>query len=288
MMRVGSWFGPKLDTVGRAISFVAMVGSWAALWFGVLRRRPAAAGLLGMTLAAALPASVYHGAIFPISVMLLAVVLALVFVDRKRWLLAGCAGAIAAMAYTSGFVVVVIALVPLSASSVGDLRARVRATLAVGVPIVPGYVAVLANFQREVGAWNASFETNASYNFEPAFRLVTIWRQAQTLGNDALPGIIGVQTLLVAVMVVTAGIVAFRDRSDLSLGERAAGVLVASLWLLPLTLGGDLSLYRAESLLLPIVILLSRLRVPLLAAFAGLCIPLGDKMAQLFFDGTLI
>jgi hypothetical protein len=184
--------------------------------------------------------------------------------------------------------VVVIALVPLTAASVGDLRDRVRAALMVGMPIFLGYVAVLANFQRDVGAWNASLNTNASYNFEPAFPLGTIWRQAQKSGSDALPGIIGVQTLLVAAMVIAALIVAYRCRSELSHGERGAAVLVVALWLLPLTLGDDLSLYRAESLLLPVVILLTRLRVPLLAPFAVVCVPVCFMMAQLFFDNTLI
>jgi hypothetical protein len=241
-----------------------------------------------MAIAAAFPASVYYGAIFPISLVLLAIVLALVCVDRQRWLLAGCCGAVAAMTYTSGFLVGVVAVVPLTAGSVGDLRARVRAALTVGVPVVLGYVAVLANFQRDVGAWNAGINTQASYNFEPAFPLVTIWRQAQKLTDDLQPGVIGVQTLLVMVMVVTALIVAWWDRVELSLGERAAVVLVMALWLLPLVLGGDLSLYRAESLVLPVVILLSRLQVPVLAAFAVVCVPVGFMMAELFFDATLI
>ena len=64
--------------------------------------------------------------------------------------------------------------------------------------------------------------------------------------------------------------------------------LVVALWLLPLTLGGDLSLYRAESLLLPVVILLSRLRVPLIAGLAVVCVPVCYLMAKLFFDTTLI
>ncbi len=92
MMRVGSWTGLGYDTVGRAISLVSMVVAWSALWFGFLRRRPFPAGAIGMAIAAAFPASVYYGAIFPVSTMLAAAILALVSVDRQRWLLAGCAG----------------------------------------------------------------------------------------------------------------------------------------------------------------------------------------------------
>lgn len=287
-MRVGSWFGPGPESVGRAVSLIAMVGAWAALWLGFLRRRPAVAGFLGMALAAVFPASVYYGAVFPIALVVWAMMSAIVFVDRQRWLLAGCCGAVAAMAYTSGFVVIVISLIPLTAASVGDLRARFRAAAAVAGPIVIGYLAVLANFQRDVGAWDAAVNTQASYNFQPAFPLVTIWRQAEKLTDDIHPGVIGVQTILVAGTVIVALFVAYRSRTELSLGERAAAVLVAALWLSPLTLGGDLSLYRAESLLLPVVILLSRLPVPALAIAGAACVPVGFAIARLFFNATLI
>ena len=204
MMRFGSWLGVGYDTFGRIVSLVAMVGAWSVLWFGFLRRRPLVVGVLGMAIAATFPASVYYGAIFPVSSMLVAVLLALWCLDRRRWLLAGVCGGVAAMTYTSGVLVGAIAVVPLLAPSVGDLRARVRATLAVGGPVAVGYLAVLANFQREVGAWNAALETQASYNLSPTSPLTTLRRQFATMGNDALPGAIGAQTAIVLAMVVAA------------------------------------------------------------------------------------
>ena len=288
MMRFGSWLGFGYDTFGRIVSFVAMVGAWAALWFGFLRRRSLVVGALGMAIAATFPASVYYGAVFPVSSMLVAVLLALWCLDRRRWLLAGMCGAVAATMYTSGFLVGTIALVPLLAPSVGDLRARLRATLAVGGPVALAYVAVMANFQREVGAWNASFETQSSYNLSPTSPITTIRRQFATMGSDALPGAIGAQTALVLAMVVAASWVVVRYRDDLSFGEWGTAIMCGFLWIIPLTLGSDLSLYRAESLLLPIVILLVRLRPPVLAVFAVVCVPVAYKMAQLFFDATLI
>ena len=241
-----------------------------------------------MVIAATFPASVYYGAIFPVSSMLFAVLLALWCLDRRRWLLAGMCGAVAATMYTSGLLVGSIALVPLLAPSVGDLRARLRATLAVGGPVAVAYVAVMANFQREVGAWNAIFETQSSYNLSPTSPITTIRRQFATMGNDALPGAIGAQTAIVLAMVVAATWVVVRYRDDLSFGEWGTAIMCGFLWLIPLTLGSDLSLYRAESLLLPVVILLVRLRPPVLAVFAVVCVPVAYKMAQLFFDATLI
>ena len=146
----------------------------------------------------------------------------------------------------------------------------------------------MANFQRAVGAWDAWYKTAASYRLEATFPLAMIRRQVEKMGNDAQPGIIGAQTLLVAAMAVAAGWVVVTQRRELSLGERGAAVMCLFLWVMPLTLGGDLSLYRAESLLLPIVILLTRVRLPVLAMFAIVCVPVGYKMAQLFFTAVLI
>lgn len=288
MMRFGSWLGFDHLAFGRFVSVVAMVGSWVVLWFGFLRRHPLVVGLLGMVIAATFPASVYYGAIFPISSMLIAVLLSLWCLDRRRWLLAGLCGAVAAAMYTSGLLVGAIAVVPLMSPSVGVLRARVRATLAVGGPVAVAYVAVMANFRREVGAWNAVFETQSSYSLAPTSPITTIRRQFATMGDDVLPGWTGVQTALVLAMVIAAGWVVVRDRHDLSFGEWGTAAMCCLLWLIPLTLGSDLSLYRAESLLLALVILLVRLRPPVLAVCAAACIPVSYKMAQLFFDATLI
>ena len=89
-------------------------------------------------------------------------------------------------------------------------------------------------------------------------------------------------------MVIAAIWVVVRFCDELTFGEWGAAVVCGFLWLLPLTLGSDLSLYRAESLLLPIVILLVRLRPPVSAVFVVACVPIGYQMAQLFFNATLI
>jgi hypothetical protein len=112
LMRFGSWLGFGYDTFGRIVSLVAMVGAWVVF-----------------------PANVYYGAVFPISSMLIAVLLALWCLDRRRWLLAGLCGAAAATMYTSGLLVGAIALVPLLSAtcavgferrSLSAVRSRLR------------------------------------------------------------------------------------------------------------------------------------------------------------------
>jgi hypothetical protein len=75
---------------------------------------------------------------------------------------------------------------------------------------------------------------------------------------------------------------------DLGSGERAVLFVGFALWLPPLVLGGDLSLYRAESLLVVSVILLARLRPTAIWALAIAAVPISYNMAQLFFAYVLI
>lgn len=288
LMRAGSATGLATDVVGRLISFVAMVVAVGGLWFGFLRHRPLASALPAMALAAAFPASVYYGAIFPVSTMVAGVTLALVCLDRRWWLAAGCFGALATVVYPSGVVVGAIVIVPLAIVSLGPIRVRLRAAALVAAPIAGAYILVLANYERATGAWDAWFRVQSGYGFERTLPMTTIVRQIRHLGDDAIPGAPGLQTMLVAVLVVAALVVAVRARHMLTLGEWGAVVVVTLLWLIPLTVGGDLSLYRAESLLLPVVVVLGRLRPVVIAGLVVVAVPVCVLMAELFFDFTLI
>lgn len=288
MMRALSWLGMRTDVAGVVISWVAQVGLWAVLWLGFLRRRPRGVGLAAMAAAAAFPASVYLGAIFPVSLLVLATVSALVCADRERWLAAGCCAAVAAVVYPSGTVVGSLALLPLVTTSLGGWSRRITASAAVAGPAVFAYVLVLANFQQSVGAWNAWFQVQAAYDFGVTFPPSTIVRQIRHVGGDAIPAAVGLQTLLVTVSMAAVVWIAARSWRAMSLGERGTVIVAVPLWILPLTLGGDLSLYRAESLLLPIVIVLARLRGRVLVGYALVCVPLCCAMAVEFFESTLI
>jgi hypothetical protein len=58
-------------------------------------------------------------------------------------------------------------------------------------------------------------------------------------------------------------------------------------WLVPLVLGGQLSLYRAEAALLPAVPLALKIRWSWLASLLGTSIVLAWMMARLFFRNEL-
>jgi hypothetical protein len=108
-----------------------------------------------------------------------------------------------------------------------------------------------------------------------------------TSGGAAGLRVPAMQTALVlALMVVLLAAAWWRRRSLDRLSALVLALCVVT-WLFPLSLGSGLSLYRAESLLLPGVLLLRHLprwaAVAIVATFGMLLVP----MAGLFFDGTL-
>jgi hypothetical protein len=67
-----------------------------------------------------------------------------------------------------------------------------------------------------------------------------------------------------------------------------AYVYVTLYFLFPWSVGGDLSRYRAESLLFPFIFLLKETKTQWLVAILIGLLCLGIPMSYLFFDGTLI
>lgn len=287
LMRAAGVIGVAAKTAGRWIALAAFAGTLAVLWRGFLAQRPRPQGLAAMALAAVFPGAVYYGAIFPTSLATLSTVGCLALVERRRWAAAGLCGALAAAAYPSGLLVVVVAVVPLVSRDLGPWRERLRAAAWLVGPPMAAYGLVLLELQRTVGAWDAWFRVQVGYRHDPAWPWATVADQVRTLGADGAPGWIGLQTLLVAALVLAAGVAAARHWPDLGLGERAAVPLVAVLWLSPLALGGTLSLYRAEALVLPAVILVARLRVGWIVAAVVVAAPTAHMMARLFVDTTL-
>jgi len=285
---IGSVTGASVDTVGRWIAFLGLVVTLATLWYGFLARRPLERAVPAMALAAAFPSGVYFGAIFPVSIVTASVVGALALVERRRFLAAGLVGAIGAVSYPSGVMVAAAAVAPLVMTAIGPFRVRLRAALSVALPPVAGYLLVLLNFERTVGRWDAWFKVQEGYGYGVTSPLSTIQRQlASILGVDASPWI-GMQTAFVLGVVAVCGFLAVRDRRSLTLGEVGCIAVVGMLWLPPLVLGGDLSLYRAESLLVPAAIVVSRLGWQWIAALAVVAVPISFNMAQLFFANVLI
>ena len=284
-----SQLGPPTQAAMRGGVLVAFIAMLTAAALGSLRERSRSSALLAMCLLGVFPGSVYFGALFPISLALAGVFGCLAAIRRRWWLTAGGAAAVATMAYPSGVLVVVVALVVLLDPRVGDRRRRAVAAAKVAGPVLLAYVLVAANFHRTVGHWNAWFLVQDKYGHGLQNPLGSLWHHLTSWGAESrLPRAAVAQTALLLVIVCVAVTVVVRDRKQLSTAEWACAAVGAAFWLAPLMVGGELSLYRAEALVAPVVVLIARAPTRVIAALVPVAAVVAFGMARLFFDGILI
>ncbi len=283
--------GMELVHAGVLLSALFTVGMLVLLWTGFLGQRARALPVLG--LAALFPGQVYQHAVFPISLCLFFSLLCLFFQERRRPVLAGLAGGVAAFSYTTSFLLapVVLAAEVLSLSRTeGSVWPRLWRGVGIALGVSLGFVAALAVFQVQTGAWNALFLSQAKYGHglnNPLGTLVEVvgpfLRGEVTHWKKALPR---VQTLFVAVLVLVLVIRALSRWREAGLRERWLTFYTLAFWLFPLMVGQGVSLYRAESLLVPLALLAWRPGVAgtLFVLAGALVVPMG----RLFFLSVLV
>ena len=166
---------------------------------------------------------------------------------------------------------------------------RNRAALWATAGVAAGFLCVLAVLQIQAGGWDAYFRVQAHYGYKARFFADALFARLKPLVNsryrDEKGLVTALQTLLCAALVV---LVALRVRWRAGARDSLLALYVAVFWLAPLTLGGALSLYRAEALLLPAAALLPGAPRPVRAGFAAAAMALSIPMGVLFFRGILV
>lgn len=283
--------GLEVAHAGVLLSALFTVGMLVLLWTGFLGQRARNLPVLG--LAALFPGQVYQHAVFPISMCLFFSLLCLFFQERRRPVLAGLAGGVAAFSYTTSFLlapVVLAAELLAPGSPQGSPWPRLWRGVGIAFVVTLGFVAALALFQVQTGAWNALFLSQAKYGHGINNPLGTLdavvgplLRGESRHWKNAFPR---VQTLIVALLVIVLVAHTLSRWRSAGLRERWLVFYGLAFWVFPLSMGRGVSLYRAESLLVPIALLAWRPAVAntWLVLAAVLVVPMG----RLFFLGVLV
>jgi hypothetical protein len=215
-----------------------------------------------LLLVALFPGFVYRHAIFPISLYLLALLLFAWLLSRERWAAAGTLGAVAALVYSTGFVAAAVAAA--WALRPGATRDQRRGALLAAALASLGLAVALGAMWLGTGAPDAFFLVQARYGHHGLANPLDTWlSRLKPLVNPryrALDSVItALQSLLAGALIVWTLVAFWRgpQRRDPLRGLLA--LLSAALWTLPLLIGGQLSLYRAEAALLPAALLLPEL-----------------------------
>jgi hypothetical protein len=268
--------GLPLQPAALAISWLAWAATLVLLWRWFPPRR-----LAPLACAAFAPGLVYLYAVFPLSLLTLAMVVFIRNLARNPRL-AGAAGAVAALTYPLGLALVpVIALVYVFQS-----RGSVRRVLVLAGPAVVSGLGFLLAQRLQTGRWTAYFDVAKGYGgwHDPVTSITdwlrVLWNSSGPFGYWAVPIW---QFLLVTVLLAVSAVAVIRSRAPRQVILLVWGVGV---WFLPL-LQSHQSLWRSEAALFlgPLLALLPR-RIVWGAAAALAVAAFG--VAHEFFAGTLI
>jgi len=269
--------GIPLPLAGFLVPLAAQVACIWLLW-----------GWLGGSLAALLfaaffPGNVYLAAAFPVSLFLFGALLLLRGCASDRPAIAALGGAVAAVSHPTGVLLAGVALV-------FGLWQRRRVALWGAAGAAAGFLCVLAVLQVQAGGWDAYFRVQAHYGYKAGFFADALLARLKPLVNpryrDLKRLVTALQTLLCALVVVV--VAALRLRRRAAVHEASLFLYVGLFWIAPLALGGALSLYRAEALLLPSAALVADAPRPVQAALAAAAVALSVPMGVLFFRGILV
>ena len=270
------------------ISWAFCLATLVLLW----RRFPLPESLEGRmavaTYAAFVPGYIYMHTVFPLSLLTLLVLTAVLLLERGRWVLGALAGAGAAVTYPLGILMAPItALWLLFDRGGGALTARLGRAALGGAIVVAGFGAALL----AAGLWNGDyfgyFEAQAHALRDPVSGVIHEVRDALAPERDTLEGARAAQALLTAAI---AGVVVFafvfrRDR--IKPLDVLAGSYALAIWVLPLT-QVSLSLYRSNAALITAAPLLRHVPPMVRWSIAGGCVLVAVPMTVLFFRGAII
>jgi hypothetical protein len=283
-MRWISKTGLSLVGAGALLSAVLCLASLIVIWNVFLNARLNLKNTLVLALAAVFPGSIYDHAIFPISLLTVCALLSLHYYIERRFIAAALFGAAAAFSYSSGlFLGAALGMHWLFADRELSLLERGRGLLAPsGVAL--GFIAAMIYEFLAVHQWNAYFLVQGKYEY--AFRTpFTAWHEAFTKAAAEWPKINGPsqQTLLVALLCISVLVVVLRQIREIERSDAVLTWFMLFYWLVPLMMGGQLSIYRAEATILPAIALFRRLPTWLLIPSLACALVLSRIMARLYF-----
>ena len=291
------WLTRLLATPGLNAGFVALALTWAfslativLLWVGFLDRRLSWLSLAVLVYAAFGPGQAYGYASYPLSMLIFFTLLYICLLDRGRWLAAGFAGVGVVLAYPVGiatpamaalFLLVVQRRVPLHE------RLR-RIALAVGPSVLALGLYFLA-LQLSVGHWNAYFLVQAYYEHKLRTPFGTTYDALKTLFRPApfaVRNFVSFNELLVTAVLVCVLVDRAVRRRDRTETDVLLLLCLLATWVIPVSTS-HVTYSRGEAALLPIAILVGKLKPPLAVGFAVAALLLAIPMEVSFLHDFL-
>ena len=285
-------FYPKYDLVlvasiaSKIFFFLSMV--FTARLFNF--RSVTLKSVLLMSIAAFTFGSIYYQGIFPMSMFLtFALVAILGFVQRKLWMMI-VGSVLACFTYSTGFLLPVAIGIGLLLDTKQTMRKRLKTAVIVNVA---GALSVLTYFlilQIEVGDWQAFIKVQSVYGHGIESPIKRIGHRIENIPSPLfqINNTIYLQSFLVLLGYLVLSVLFWWKRKLRTPFNSLIYAYVSLYVLFPWTIGGNLSMCRAESLLLPSVFLLRSLNVSWLMGYVLILIAVWIPMSYLFFISVLV
>lgn len=239
-----------------------------------------------LLLCAFAPGTYYFLVIFPMSMVLSLILLTMWAHGERHYLTAFVTALAAGFTYPTGVILAGVLAASLVIDYLRDSRPPLRAWLPVAGPII-AFGLVLLVHHVATGHWNAFFLTQEKYK-NGINNPLTVMRErmAYLWAWHPVWWKVNVQSLLAAALVLlSAGSTVHAMVRRVSRpGDIMLAIQGLIYWLFPMVVGGHVSPYRAESLLVPAVTGLHRCRpmalVPLLLAAIAIWLIMATEFAR--------
>jgi hypothetical protein len=282
--------GLPLPGIAAVVSWVFAAATLVLLWNTFFGRRISPTALAALAYAAFAPGQIYDYAIFPLSMLAFFTVAHLWFLRRGRWVAAGLAGAVAALSYPLGVLLVPVSAAWLLIDRAVSPRERLR-RIAIASGLTLAGVAVLAIDQKlETGRWNAYTLVQDKYGHHLQNPIAATRDSLRPLAHGSpfeLSKAPAWQTALVTFVLVAVVLWALRHPRSLDRVDALILLWAIPTWLLPLSQAG-VEIQRSQAALLPLAIAVRRLPRPLILVLVVLALPIAVTMERLFLRGKIV
>jgi hypothetical protein len=282
--------GLPLGGTAAVISWLFAGGTLVLLWNTFFARRVSATVLGALVYAAWAPGQIYNYAIFPLSMLAFFTVAHFWLLHRGRWVGAGLAGAVAALSYPLGVLLVPVSAAWLLLERSTGLRERLRRVAVASGLTLGGVVVLVVDQKIETGRWNAYLLVQDKYHhtFQNAVAATRDSLQPLVHGQPfELAKATAWQTLVVTLALLAVVVWAALNRRSLSRVDALILLWAIPTWLLPLSQAA-VSIQRSQAALLPLAVLIRRLPRPMLFVLTVLAVPVALAMEKLFLEGKIV
>ena len=243
---------------------------------------------LGVALVGFAPGSIYFQALFPVSMAAMLLALVHYFIKKESWWLAGLCGFFAVLTYSSGFFLLMGFGFYGLFRWMKEKKFPWEFALKVGIPPVLGLLVWFGYDYLSTGHWDAMFLIQQKYGHGLHSPIKHFGQHLRILFGHSwgMKSWVEVQNLVLMILVLFSAYWAFRHKN--SPFSRFQGWYMFIFWMVPYSVGMDVSLYRGCALLTPGYSLFKNLPIAAMLVMLAFFLIMWFPMAVLFIQSITI